>query len=247
MLSRWSLVRFQLSRKRSSSVVEQRKCFFTLCRRLNFMNIEDIATALDLQKRAYALLLWTARKAARLLEADSLAANVSCERWLARHWNVFDTEVRPPLGELKPLALMLTSFFNTSFHLEGEGERRKLVRGRKFKDKRNKKYALGRAGADAVELSRLTLESLAQEEGIPAPGAAIEAVLHDETLAEDLSLWSYGCELVRRTHFASQGPAVHHLWLEVDENKRKNLSAELIWKSREQLVEGLKKKAADHE
>src|SRR4051812_7159319 len=62
------------------------------------------------------------------------------------------------LGELKPLALMLTSFFSTSFHLEGEGERRKLVRGRKFKDKRNKKYALGRAGEDAAELSRLTLE-----------------------------------------------------------------------------------------
>src|SRR4051812_47883784 len=100
MLSRWSLVRFQLSRKRSSSVAEQRNCFFKLCRRPNFMNIEDIAIALDLQNRAYALLLWTARKAPGLLETDSLAASDSCERWLARHWNVFDTEFRQSFGEL---------------------------------------------------------------------------------------------------------------------------------------------------
>jgi hypothetical protein len=247
MLSRWSLVRFQLSRKRSSSVAEQRNCFFKLCRRPNFMNIEDIAIALDLQNRAYALLLWTARKAPGLLETDSLAASDSCERWLARHWNVFDTEFRQSFGELKSFALMLTSFFTTSFHLEEEGERRKLVRGRKFKDKRNKKYALGRAGIDAAELSRLALEALAQEEGIPAPGEVIEVFLHNDVLAEHLSLWWYGCEMVRRSDFASQGPAVHRLWLEVEENKRKNLSAEMIWRSREQLVVALKKKAIHHE
>jgi hypothetical protein len=57
--------------------------------------------------------------------------------------------------------------------------------------------------------------------------------------SQQLTRYAYGVELVRRCHYASQGTAVHRLWLELDESVRKNLSASTIWKAREYLVSWL--------
>lgn len=211
------------------------------------MNITELERALDLQKRAYALLLWTGKEARRLLADESLSSSAKCADWLKRHFNEFPVELRPGPDEFDGFAKMLTSFFNTSFHLEGSGGNKRLVRGRKFKDGRNKKYAQGRAADAAEELTRLAVASLAEEEGVRLEENIISSISKDGALAEQLSLWAYACELVRRSQFASQGPAVHQLWLELDEKKRRSLNAEVIWQARSVLIEALKKKAATYE
>jgi len=213
------------------------------------MNIDKLENALNLQKRSYALLLWAGEHAQHLLDQETLSSSNRCIDWLKRHWNKFPVELRPGLSQLEPFAKMLTSFFATSFHLEHEGSDARLVRGRKFKDGRNKKYANGRAADAAAELSRMAIICLAEGEGILVRDRdeLVEAVLKDDAVADALSLWAYACELVRRSQFASQGPAVHHLWLELDEKKRRRLSAEEIWKARSVLIDVLRSKAVEYE
>jgi hypothetical protein len=212
------------------------------------MNMEELEKALDLQKRAYALLLWIGKHAQQLLDQQALSSSTLCIDCLKRHGDEFPTELRPGSSELDGFAKMLTSFFDTSFHLEGgDGSDARLVRGRKFKDGRNRKYAQGRAEQAAAELSRIAVASLAQDEAIAIEDEAVSAILKDDAVASMVSLWAYGCELVRRSQFSSQGPAVHRLWLELDENKRKRLNAEQIWKARSILVEALRRKGAQYE
>lgn len=211
------------------------------------MKIEELEKALHLQKSAYALLLWFAKEASDLLVEEALTNAAACVPWLNRHLNQIPSDSRPKPDDVYAFALMLTSFFNTSFHLERTGVKVRLVRGRKFKDGRNRKYAQGRAELAATELTRIALKALVDEESILSPDSLVNAVLGDETLQAAVSLWSYGCELVRRSQFASQGPAVHHLWLELDEQKRRRLNAETIWKARSRLIDALRKKAAAYE
>ena len=172
------------------------------------MNFEGLEAALDLQKRAYALLLWIGREASarpHLLDAEALGSSTLAAHWLTRNLNVFPTELRPHLDELHPFALMLTSFFNTSFHVKHSGTARRLVRGQNFKDRRNKKYATSRAENAAEELCRLAINAIAEEEGVPAPSGVVDELIQDDALNAAVSLWAYGCELVRRSQFATQG------------------------------------------
>lgn len=211
------------------------------------MNIVELENVLDLQKRAYSLLLWTGKEASNLLDQQSLSSSSRCVHWLKHHLNEFPIDLRPAPAELDQFAMMFTSFFNTSFRLEGTGRSARLVRGRKFKDGRNRKYAQGRAAEAAGDLSRTAVASLAETEGIVVRDQFVSKILKDESLADSVGLWSYACELVRRSQFASQGPAVHHLWLELDQEKRKRLNAEEIWKARSILIQALKRKASPHE
>ena len=87
----------------------------------------------------------------------------------------------------------------------------------------------------------MAIASLANEEGICIDEDMISNVSKNDALAARVSLWAYGCEVVRRSLFASQGPAVHHLWLELGEKKRRRLDAEAIWEARSVLIEALKK------
>jgi hypothetical protein len=211
------------------------------------MDFLELENALDLQKRAYALLLWTGKEAAHLIDNEMAASPCRCADWLKRHLNEFPAELRPAPAEFDVFAKMLASFFNSSFHLEGSGASARLVRGQKFKDRRNKKYAHGRAIEAAAELSRLAVISLAQDAGITPQDEAVSAILNDPALGEMVHLWAYACELVRRSRFASQGSAVHHLWLELDDKKRRRLDADEIWKERSVLIEALRRKTAVYE
>lgn len=210
------------------------------------MKFEELERAFDLQKRSYALLLWIGQNARRLLDQETFGSCRSCVDWLKRHWNDFPVELRPGLDELEAFAKMLTSFFTTSFHIDAKNGTARLIRGQEFKNGRSKKYAAGKAAENAAELSSIAIASLAETEGILLENDVRAAVFIDDKISEALSLWSYGCELVRRSEYASQGPAVHHLWKELAEKKKKRLNAEEIWKARTVLIEALRKKAAEY-
>ena len=211
------------------------------------MKIEELENALNLQRRAYGLLLWLSREASNTLDEEALGSPSRCAEWAKHYWNQLPGEFRPVPADTDAFARMLSSFFNTSFHLDRSRGVVRLVRGRKFKDKRNKKYATDRTEKAAAQLERAALASLAADESIQVENADLSEILGDDALTESAGLWAYGCELVRRSQFASQGPAVHHLWLELDEKKRKRLDAEAIWKARTVLVKALRRKEAEYE
>jgi len=217
----------------------------TLSSALTTMNLHELEAAIDLQKRAYALLLWLGKNGPTrpsLLDEESLSAPSFCEHWLRGSLSVLPSELRPAADELQSFARVLTSFFNTSFHIDHHhGGGRRLVRGQGYSDARHRRHAGRRANERAHELVSLALEALAREENVGTSPQMLEDVTKDASVGAALNLWAYGCELVRRTKFASQGPAVHDLWLQMDEMKRKRLTAESIWKARAQVLAALKR------
>jgi hypothetical protein len=206
------------------------------------MKLEELEKALDLQQRAYRLLIWIGREQPTLLDVNALSSSAACALWVKRHWNVFPAEHRPELSEIDAFGKMLSSYLNTSFHLQGEAGALRLARGRAFKNGQSRKYGQRRDAQTAAELSKLALTYLAQDEGLQLTEESITAILNDEALSAAVGLWAYGCELVRRSQFASQGAAVHHLWTELDEKKRRRLTAEEIWKARSILAAELKRR-----
>jgi hypothetical protein len=208
------------------------------------MKLSELQNALELQKRAYSLLLWLAKQGSAcsgLLDAEALSTPALCERWFNQNLNYLPREIRVDPGEIERFARMLSSFFNTSFHFEKTELGPRLVRGQKYTDIRHKRHVRRRAEERACELVRLALRALVLEERLTCPEEVIDEILHDSSLAAALHLYAYGCELVRRTEFATQGRPVHHLWLELDEVERKTLTAETIWKGRAKLVNALKR------
>jgi hypothetical protein len=216
-----------------------------ISRSINRMELAELQTIVDLHKKTYDLLLWLNGQARtrpallRVAQAESLASTERCVAWLKRHLNDFPVELRPRPDEFQIFGHLFSSFFSTSFKVvetQGWDEtvETSLSRGAKsFRGRRHKRYTEGRQERAAEELKRLALTELAEEHA----ANAIEQALMEPCLAGDLTLWTYGRELIRRTQFVSQGGAVHRLWLALDKDVRKSLSAEAIWRSRERLMQ----------
>jgi hypothetical protein len=215
------------------------------------MELTELQTIVDLHKKAYDLLLWLngqARSRPALLkvaQAESLASIERCIAWLKRHLNDFPVELRPRADEFQVFGRLFSSFFTTSFKVvdiqRWDTMETSLSRGAKsFRGRHHKKHTERREERAADELKRLALVGLAEEHALRLQTTTLEQALVEPTVAGDLTLWAYGRELIRRTQFASQGGAVHRLWLALDEKIRKRLSAESIWKARERLVQWAK-------
>lgn len=219
------------------------------------MNMPQIERALKLHKLAYSMLMWLkeqARNSRGLLDAkavEKMSSANSCEEWTVRHLSMIPVQLRPEAGDIAPFSRLFSSFFTTSFRV---GQRRwwetvetTLVTGIKtYRDRRHKKHSEQRDEEGATELKRLALVALAEETQLHCDSLMAERALVMDHISQELALWTYVRELVRRTEFASQGPSVHRLWLELDERTRKNLSVQLVWQAREKLLEWLKDSAA---
>jgi hypothetical protein len=226
----------------------------------------EIERVLDLQQRAYNLLLWISEQARHqpdlLNESniEKLRYAQDCDEWVRHMMGIFPEKLRPSEADISAFAHLLSSFFNTSFHVETVNESNwsgryssyetwvttKLVPGAPKSDKgpAAKKRAKEKDRQSAHNLQLIVLEELAFENDIDLTRAQIETIAADSAIAEPLNLWSYAHELMRRSQFASQGAAVHQMWLSLDRKTRESLHADTIWQAREQLCQALAKAAA---
>src|SRR4051812_38540786 len=214
------------------------------------MERTELETVVRLHKKAYDLLLWLNRQARtrptllKIAQAESLASTERCIAWLKRHLNDFPVDSRPTSDELQGFGHLFSSFFSTSFKVvETQGwetVETSLSRGAKsISGRRHKRHLEHREESAADELKRLALVGIAEDYAIKLSVNTLEQALTEPTIAGHLTLWTNGRELIRRTQFASQGGAVHRLWLALDEKTRKHLSAEAIWSARDRLVQWL--------
>ena len=216
------------------------------------MELSELERVVRLHKMAYDILLWLKQEAHSrpgLLSEDETRLLESGETgmiWVKRHLNELPLEIRPHPDQFRPIGFLLSSFFQTSFRVgevmtwNGTAETT-LVRGsKKIRDVRHKRHTDRRESQAAEELKRIAIMALAAENGVSVLPELIEQALTNSETARDLTLWSYGCELARRTEFASQGSPVHRLWLELDEKTRKRFSAESIWQARVRLERWLR-------
>lgn len=225
------------------------------------MNRDELEQTLRLQSQAFKLLMWIGRQSRRrpeLLSAESVTAlkeAAGCMGWLSRHREGFPRELRPAEDESALFAHLLSSFFNTSFHVEeapiwngceSRGTQRILRPGLAStggKGKGRRRTREQKQLAVAAELQRLALASLAEELGCKLSREQLEHLAGDEKLSAALNLWSYAFELHRRARFASQGPAVHRLWQTLDAEERTRLDVNAIWPARDALARAIQGQA----
>lgn len=204
------------------------------------MEQSEIQHILRLHHQAYDALMWMNREPnvrARLLtgtEIDLLRHEQSCERWLARHVAELPKELQPSAEDHPAFARMLSSFFATSFELPTGGplvRRRSRLPKRKAREK-NQRVVSG--------LQRFALQDLAEQAGLNQVETRADAVLQDGATESDRTLWSYVWELRRRCQFASQGSAIHQMWLALDPDARRKLTVEDVWSARTHLLARLR-------
>lgn len=220
------------------------------------MTKPQIEHTLKLHKLAYGVLMWLkeqARNNRSLIDSkaiEAMSGTTSCEDWVRRHLAMIPTHLRPEAGDVAAFSLLFASFFTTSFRVGQvrwwETVETTLVTGAKsFRNARHRKYSERREEEAATELKRLALTALAEAEGLGCDPLLSQRAVETEAIDQDLALWTYVVELVRRAEFASQGAAVHRLWLALDERTRKNLSVERVWKARMNLVAWLAKESGN--
>jgi len=208
------------------------------------MNMNELNHVLHLQGVAYRLILWLNEQAARdprrLSESEigNIRYGASCLGWLERVHGELPVELRVNHADRPALANLIAAFLQTSFDC-------RLTRVRWNGPLVPQLVASGharKARSEALALERISLKVLLEDEGQPVEHACVTRVMHDRARRDDLLLWSYAVELVRRSQFASQGHAVHYLWKQLDPQARKRLKAEDIWAARSRLLEALLEK-----
>ncbi len=190
---------------------------------------EEIHRAVLLQEKSYRLLRWVQqrlRTSALKFDQVHQAMSISdaAEQWLRRHWNSLPHDARPQRQEdLEPFAHLLASYLATSFELKPQdlywesycGCRCRwcsyLVAGPRLKAKKVTK----KARREAEQLKTVYLQGLAQSLGRNLPQPRLEELAAAQEHQRQVSLATYGNELVRRTRFASQGEGILVLWREI--------------------------------
>lgn len=215
------------------------------------MNQSEIEFALDLHQKAFGYLLECRASghagSASFDEATILAWRNpdTCIGWVTRHYDQLPAAFRPERNQITAFAQLLSSLFATSFSVSKTVRNGKVqfqVRAlptRRLDGSRKSDHAEAREAKAADTLRQHALNALAAESGGGERVADALSVSADSALSADLTLWTYAVQLVKRTHFRSQGPAVYRLWLELPEKTRRNLSADLVWGARGRLVQHL--------
>ena len=215
------------------------------------MTYTEIQSALELHQKAFAFLLEaraSGRAGSHVLDETVVAAwqrPALCEDWVTRHYEQLPAAHRPEREEIGVFSQFLSSFFTTSFaasRVRRDGEMRFMIRAlptRRLDGSRKSAHAKEKERQGADLLRELEFASLGEECQVAVSPEQFAQLQDNAELTDDLTLWTYAQQLVNRSQYASQGQAVYRLWLELPEKTRQKLSADLIWKARERLIQFL--------
>lgn len=210
------------------------------------MNYSELEIALDLHQKAFAFLLEAranGRATSRPLDEATIEAwrrPESCAAWVTKHHSELPMAFRPDPEQARPFAFFLSSFFATSFSAErvqrwdGSELRIRALPTRRLDGRKKSDQSRARERQAAEALCQMAYAALAEE-----CGATLDSAELSKNLRADLALWTYAEQLVNRAQYASQGPALYHLWQTLSEEIRRNLSADLVWQARQRLVESI--------
>jgi hypothetical protein len=200
----------------------------------------DVERLLALQTRAYELLMWLGAQAAR--EPSWLAPEVvtqlqkpmTAAQWLERHRHEFPTKLVPSGPFEEGFAALFSSFFDTSFRVNH------LASGEILLDSALKLGALEErspAGRGMDHSQALALKHLASFEKMFLEQGDARRLAKKAHLREASLIWTYVWELDRRAQGKGKGPVARKIWRGIPIQVRKELSVELVWKARQQLVD----------
>lgn len=206
------------------------------------MERAELANALRLHAAAYQLLLWLDKQASRdpsVFSAQAMAdlgEGRRCRDWLRTHRDVLPAELLPAEDDLERFAHLLASFFATSFCVQRQEFDGKVLEARLHRNRSSPRIR----GPAPHSIMLYALKRLATEGRMPLDRRTASRLVKRLDLREDLLIWSYGVELVRRAAGKSKGTAVHNIWLAMEPAVRRNLTADMVWNARERLLSAVR-------
>ena len=215
----------------------------------------DFATVLRLQQQAYDLLLWVGHRSFidPILDAttiDILRDPERCQAWVEQRLKDVPHRLRPAKEEREIFGRLFASFFQTSFRIEKkedyEGHYYRIIAN---KDQAAGKNKLGSRKAprglqrkrknEATHLRMRSLVELLGGDQLPHFWDRVSDLLSDKQLRLEATIWAYAFGLLRRAEGESDGPAMHRLWKDMDQQTREHLTAERIERARTTLLKEL--------
>jgi hypothetical protein len=179
----------------------------------------------ELHEKSFALLRWVKASLKRgslsfSLVHDTTDSAAAATEWIRRHFENIPPDARPGEAQIPMFSRLFVSFLTTSFRLNANSRRlvsacgcrcfycAYLQAGPNLDPRMPSKKDAQIAG----ELKRIDIGKLAYDMGVSHASQVVERLLGTSDLATDISMATWGAELVRRSEFASQGEAVLALW-----------------------------------
>lgn len=219
---------------------------------------KNIERAVDVQQRAYRLLVWMKGALDRGFIAPEAAGQYASREdaslaWLEKHLLNFPENARPEPRDLRQFGKFFATYLTSSFDLEATpGENLYSPGGHCFcpicswmvraPHIRPKKVTT----ADKKRAEKMKanfLDTAAAANGRTLPRRSREQILQDPEMREALALCAYAADLLHRMMGAAQGPATLALWRSfawtAQGSPRKDfvLSADQIMKAQEKIVD----------
>lgn len=185
--------------------------------------------AVDLHRRSYKLLRWLSTAISKgFIQFDRGAHDyldefAAAREWIERHFLNLPPSCRPALEQVEPFSRFFATYLTTSFDLVEKPQKRVasecgcwcpictyLVSAPQLRAKKVSRHNKTRAR----KLKLAVLQRLAQEHDIHLDLQKAEQLL-DSDHGPDISMVTYGQQLVARTQGRSEGPAVLALWREI--------------------------------
>jgi hypothetical protein len=206
---------------------------------------DELTRVLAIHTQAYKFLLWLDKQACQ--DPDMLApSNVAalrepetCAVWLQANAESFPAKLVPDHKDIFAFARMLSSFFETSFHVHHVEFDGRILEARLARGADSAAIRRGARRSPTMVVVH-ALRRLAQSESISIDRVAARRLADRSTLRVDTLIWAYAVELIRRAGGASKGAVVHEIWRKIDRSARLNLTADRVWESRQRLVAALR-------
>jgi len=220
-----------------------------------------IRLAVDLQARAYELLMWLDTAIGRGFLApeaahDFVTLDQAALDWMSRHFQNLPPKARPGRDELGPFSKLFSTFLTSSFELDATPGQRLysedahcfcphcswLVRRPHLRPKKP-------GGADKKRADRMTtsmLRTASAELGRVTSDTELEALQATPQLREALALCTYAQDLGQRLLGLSQGAASLVLWRRFawkptgSPKPRFRLDADLILEAEAEVLDSLR-------
>lgn len=186
---------------------------------------QQLNDVLDLHEKSFALLKWV-RAALRngqisfsVVHHTTDSADAAAE-WIARHRQNIPANARPEANQLVTFSKLFVSFLMTSFRLNANGMRLVSDCGCRCEycsflqasPNLEVRVPSGKDIKTARELKRIYLAGIAEEQNCSHSSLMLTNLFAQREFAVEISLATWGNELLRRSQYASQGEAVLALW-----------------------------------
>lgn len=222
------------------------------------LDADQLALAVELQRRSYNLLRWMADGVTRgFIRFDTAHDYVTlpeaAQRWILKHYNDIPPRARPAQEDLERFSLLFTTYLQNSFNLVRDPGKQLyspdahcfcsmcswLVDAPQLKAK--KPTAKDRRRAIKKMHDAVASAALAAE--VPLVDEEIDEIAKDSALSEPMAMVAYAHDLLQRMKGVAMGPAALVLWRTFAWNRQGSpkkgfeLSAERILQSERVLLD----------